>query len=58
MLHVTLANLRAHKRRLVATFAAVALGVAFLAGVLIQTSTLQQGFDDQTYADLGINFSF
>lgn len=46
MLHVTLANLRAHKRRLIATFAAVALGVAFLAGVLIQTSTLQTGFDD------------
>lgn len=46
MLKVTLSNLRAHKRRLVATFAAVALGVAFLAGVLIQTATLQAGFDD------------
>lgn len=45
MLRVTLANLRAHKRRLVATFAAVALGVAFLSGVLIQTSTLRTGFD-------------
>ncbi len=46
MLRVTLSNLRAHKRRLIATFAAVALGVAFLSGVLVQTATLQQGFDD------------
>lgn len=45
MLRVTLANLRAHKRRLVSTFAAVALGVAFLCGVLVQTATLQTGFD-------------
>ena len=45
MLTVTLANLRAHKRRLVSTFAAVALGVAFLAGVLVQTATLETGFD-------------
>ncbi|HEX2574852.1 MAG TPA: FtsX-like permease family protein, partial [Aquihabitans sp.] len=45
MLKVTLANLRAHKRRLVSTFAAVALGVAFLAGVLVQTSTLETSFD-------------
>lgn len=45
MLKVTLTNLRAHKRRLIATFAAVTLGVAFLVGVLVQTATLQAGFD-------------
>ncbi|QXC62339.1 FtsX-like permease family protein [Aquihabitans sp. G128] len=45
MRKVTLSNLRAHKRRLVSTFAAVALGVAFLVGVLVQTATLQTGFD-------------
>jgi putative ABC transport system permease protein len=45
VLHVTLANLRAHKRRLLSSFAAVALGVAFLSGVLVQTATLEDGFD-------------
>ncbi|MCB0958425.1 MAG: FtsX-like permease family protein [Acidimicrobiales bacterium] len=45
MLQVTLANLRAHKRRLLATSAAVLLGVAFLVGVLVQTTSLQAGFD-------------
>lgn len=45
MLKVTLANLGAHKRRLLSTFAAVLIGVAFLSGVLIQTQTLQHKFD-------------
>ena len=45
MLRVTLANLGAHKRRLLSTFTAVLLGVAFLSGVLIQTETLQHKFD-------------
>lgn len=45
MLRVTLRNLGAHKRRLVSTFAAVLLGVAFLSGVLVQTATLEHGFD-------------
>ena len=42
---MTLANIGAHKRRLVSTFTAVVLGVAFLAGVLVQTATLQHKFD-------------
>lgn len=45
MLKVTLANLAAHKRRLLSTFAAVLLGVAFLSGVLIETTTLGHQFD-------------
>jgi putative ABC transport system permease protein len=35
MLHTTLAELRAHKLRLVATALAVMLGVGFVAGTLI-----------------------
>lgn len=45
MLRVTLANLGAHKRRLLSTFAAVLLGVAFLSGVLVQSSTLEHKFN-------------
>jgi putative ABC transport system permease protein len=45
VLHVTLANLRAHRRRLLATAAAIVLGVAFLVGVLVQTASLSEGFD-------------
>jgi putative ABC transport system permease protein len=39
-------NLRAHKRRLVSTFLAVLLGVAFLSGTLIVTATLNATFED------------
>lgn len=45
MLRVTLANLGAHQRRLVSTFAAVLLGVAFLSGVLVQSATLEHKFN-------------
>jgi putative ABC transport system permease protein len=37
-------NLRAHKRRLVSTVLAVALGVAFLAGTLLLSDTLRANF--------------
>jgi putative ABC transport system permease protein len=38
-------NLWAHKRRLVSTVLAVALGVAFLAGTLLLSDTLRSNFD-------------
>jgi putative ABC transport system permease protein len=41
----TARNLRAHKRRLVSTVLAVALGVAFLAGTLLLSDTLRANFD-------------
>src|SRR5215469_11430372 len=40
----TARNLRAHKRRLVSTMLAVALGVAFLAGTLLLSDTLRANF--------------
>lgn len=57
MLLVTLRNLSAHKRRLLSTFAAVVLGVAFLSGVVIQTATLQHKFEtlfDTSSADVDV----
>ncbi|MFI0356086.1 ABC transporter permease [Actinomadura sp. 9N407] len=43
---VTLRNLAAHKIRLVLTAVAVILGVAFVAGTLIFTDTMNRQFDD------------
>ncbi len=45
MFTVAVAGLRAHLRRLVATFLAVFLGVAFLAGTLILSATLSASID-------------
>src|SRR5262249_47564236 len=42
---VTLKSLFAHKRRLVGTFLAVFLGVAFLCGTLVLGDTLRANFD-------------
>jgi putative ABC transport system permease protein len=46
MRKVALRGLMAHKMRLVATFLAVALGVAFIGGVLTLTDTMNRSFDD------------
>ena len=51
MLKVALRGLLAHKTRLVTTFAAVALGVAFVGGVLVLTDTMNRAFDD-LFADV------
>jgi putative ABC transport system permease protein len=42
---LSVASLRAHKRRFAGTFLAVFLGVAFLAGTLVMGDTLRAGFD-------------
>lgn len=46
MLRISLRTLRAHARRFTSTVLAVAIGVAFLAGVLVQVDTFQRSFDD------------
>ncbi len=46
MLKVALRGLMAHKSRLITTFLAVALGVAFIGGVLVLTDTMNRSFDD------------
>src|SRR5919198_1479748 len=46
MLKVSLNGLWAHKRRLIGTFLAVFLGVAFLAGTLVLGDTLRGNFDN------------
>jgi len=46
MTKVALRGLLAHKSRLVATLLAVALGVAFIGGVLTMTDTMNRTFDD------------
>ena len=51
MRRVALRGLLAHKGRLVATFLAVALGVAFIGGVLTLTDTMNRSFDD-LFADV------
>src|SRR6266498_2257215 len=45
MLNVILKSLWSHKRRLVGTFLAVLLGVAFLSGTLVLGDTLRANFD-------------
>ncbi|WP_406165665.1 ABC transporter permease [Streptomyces sp. NBC_00996] len=42
---ISVASLRAHKRRFAGTFLAVLLGVSFLAGTLVMGDTLRAGFD-------------
>jgi putative ABC transport system permease protein len=51
VLKVALRGLLAHKWRLLTTFAAVALGVAFIGGVLVLTDTMNRSFDD-LFADV------
>jgi putative ABC transport system permease protein len=51
MVKVALRGLLAHKSRLVTTFLAVALGVAFIGGVLVLTDTMNRSFDD-LFADV------
>jgi putative ABC transport system permease protein len=46
MIEVTLKGLWAHKRRLVSTLLAVALGVSFLAGTLVLGDTMRATFSD------------
>src|SRR3954469_23304801 len=46
MWRVTIKNLRARKLRLLLTGIAVTLGVAFMAGTLTLTDTVQRTFDD------------
>jgi putative ABC transport system permease protein len=46
MWRTTLAHLAAHKRRLLASAAAVVLGVAFLSGTLVLVHTVSVGFSD------------
>ncbi|MFD0690373.1 ABC transporter permease [Actinomadura fibrosa] len=54
MAKVTLRNLAAHKIRLVLTAVAVILGVAFVAGTLIFTDTMNKQFDD-LFSRIGTN---
>jgi putative ABC transport system permease protein len=46
MRRVTLRSLWEHKRRLLSTVLAVVLGVAFMSGTFIMSTTLDQSFDD------------
>ena len=46
MTRTTLRDLWAHKRRLISTCIAVLLGVAFMSGTLVLTSTINSVFDD------------
>ncbi|QXC59935.1 ABC transporter permease [Aquihabitans sp. G128] len=46
MIRTTLRSLWSHKRRLISTCIAVILGVAFMAGTLVLTSTINSVFDD------------
>ena len=51
MLKVAIRGLLAHKWRMFTTFLAVALGVAFMGGVLVLTDTMNRSFDD-LFADV------
>ena len=50
MFALTLRNLTAHRRRLVATIASIVLGVGFMTGTLVLTDTIGRTFD-QLFAD-------
>ena len=52
MIRITFNSLWSHKRRLISTCIAVILGVAFMAGTLVLTSTINHVFDD-LFAGLG-----
>ena len=54
MVRHTLRSLWDHKRRLISTCIAVVLGVAFMAGTLVLSSTVNNVFDD-LFGDLGKN---
>jgi putative ABC transport system permease protein len=54
MFRHTLRSLWSHKRRLISTCVAVILGVAFMAGTLVLSSTVNRVFDD-LFGDLGKN---
>src|ERR687891_704656 len=45
MFKLTVKTLWSHKRRLIGTFGAVAMGVAFLSGTLVLSDTLRANFD-------------
>ncbi|REE97950.1 ABC transporter permease [Thermomonospora umbrina] len=47
MLKTSLANLRAHRLRLLMTAVAITLGVGFIAGTFVLTDTLQAGVDEK-----------
>ncbi|MGE3620068.1 MAG: hypothetical protein AB7L84_06355, partial [Acidimicrobiia bacterium] len=51
MLKVTFRNIWSHKRRLLSTAASILLGVAFMAGTLVLTDTLDRAFTD-LFADV------
>lgn len=51
MFRQSLASLAAHRRRFVSTVIAVVLGVAFMAGTMVLTSTIKSTFDD-LYAEI------
>ena len=53
MFRTTLRGLWSHKRRLISTCLAVILGVAFMAGTMVLTSTINKIFDD-LFGDLGV----
>src|ERR1700712_2787982 len=46
MFKTTFRGLWSHKRRLISTVIAIVLGVAFMAGTLVLTSTINKIFDD------------
>ncbi|MEY9846427.1 putative ABC transport system permease protein [Streptacidiphilus sp. BW17] len=57
MFRTALRNVLAHKLRLLMTMLAVLLGVAFVAGTLVFTATLNQGMKDlltKNYSDLAV----
>lgn len=54
MFRHTLRSLWSHKRRLISTCVAVILGVAFMAGTLVLSATVNRVFDD-LFGDLGKN---
>ncbi len=51
MLTASLKGMLAHRLRLFLTATSIALGVAFLAGTLMLTSSMQRAFDD-LFADV------
>ena len=46
MLRLTFKNIWAHKMRLMLSMVSIFLGVAFLSGTLVFTSTIQKSFND------------
>ena len=46
MLRLTIRTILSHKRRMISTVLSIVLGIAFLAGTLVFTDSLQRTFDD------------